>query len=145
MHFNDLLMKLRTQALAGVAALSALVGIFGQTDKQATNWKMAAIVFGFLICFWVAIWIIDFLYYNRLLLGAVRAILDLEENSKTQTTIKHIDVSTKIELAVAGELGVSDDRCRDLRLSLGRWVFYSVVLFALLCGFALSAYEWRSG
>jgi hypothetical protein len=28
MHFNDLLIRLRTQSLAGVAALSALVGIF---------------------------------------------------------------------------------------------------------------------
>ena len=77
MHFNDLLMKLRTQALAGVAALSALVGIFGRTGSEAANWKMAALVLAFLVVFWIAIWLIDFLYYNRLLVGAVRALLDL--------------------------------------------------------------------
>jgi hypothetical protein len=37
MHFNDLLIKLRTQALGGVAALSALVGIFGKTETEATD------------------------------------------------------------------------------------------------------------
>ena len=35
MHFNDLIIRLRTQALAGVAALSALVGIFAKADLGA--------------------------------------------------------------------------------------------------------------
>ncbi len=34
MHFNDLLMKLRTQALAGVAALSAVDGIFAKNESN---------------------------------------------------------------------------------------------------------------
>jgi hypothetical protein len=35
MHFNDLLIRLRTQALGGVAALSAIVGIFGKSGTAA--------------------------------------------------------------------------------------------------------------
>jgi hypothetical protein len=34
MHFNDLLIKLRTQALAGVAAISAIVGVFAKSGPN---------------------------------------------------------------------------------------------------------------
>ncbi|ODS02929.1 hypothetical protein AUC71_12555 [Methyloceanibacter marginalis] len=96
MHFNDLLMRLRTQALAGVAALSALIGILGD-GESATTWKTAAFVLAFLLLYWVAIWVIDFLYYNRLLVGAVRALLDVEALSKANSHVSEIDISTKIE------------------------------------------------
>ena len=145
MHFNDLLIKLRTQALAGVAALSALVGIFARVEgDDVISWKMASLVFAFLIVFWIAIWIIDFLYYNRLLLGAVRALLDLEELSKTKERVSYISISTMIEKAVAGEIGVSENRKRDRTLSLGRWLFYSLVCAALIFGLLFSLYEWRT-
>ncbi len=44
MHFNDLLIKLRIQALAGVAAISTLIGILTRTDalKETGNWEIAA-------------------------------------------------------------------------------------------------------
>jgi hypothetical protein len=35
MHFNDLLMRLRTQALAAVAALATIVGIFSKAGADA--------------------------------------------------------------------------------------------------------------
>src|ERR1019366_10562259 len=75
MHFNDLLIRLRTQALAAVAALSTLVGIFTKTDPNSVHvsWEIATAVFLGLSIFWIAIWIIDFCYYNRLLIGAVAA------------------------------------------------------------------------
>src|SRR5437667_124517 len=72
MHFNDLIIKLRTQALAGVAALSTLVTLFAKSDVASSGaWGIAAFIFGGLCLAWVAIWIIDFSYYNRLLTGAV--------------------------------------------------------------------------
>jgi len=46
MHFNDLLIRLRTQALGGVAALSTLVGLFAKTSASVnTSWKIAAVFF----------------------------------------------------------------------------------------------------
>src|ERR1019366_2632481 len=102
MHFNDLLIRLRTQALAAVAAISTLVTIFGKTGADPKlSWELAVLVF------WIAIWIIYFCYYNRLLIGAVAAILDIEALSKEAIYIRQIDISTKIERAVAREGKVS--------------------------------------
>jgi hypothetical protein len=65
MHFNDLLIRLRTQALAAVAAISTLVTIFGKTGADPKlSWELAALIFSLLAVFWIAIWIIDFCYYN---------------------------------------------------------------------------------
>ncbi len=44
------------------------------------------------------------LYYNRLLIGSVVAIIELEEKSKTETHIKHFDLSTRIQQAVWNKL-----------------------------------------
>jgi hypothetical protein len=78
MHFNDLLIRLRTQALAGVGALSTLVGIFTKTESIHISWQIASDVFVLLIMFWVAIWAIDRCYYNRLLVGAVNASISIK-------------------------------------------------------------------
>jgi hypothetical protein len=95
MHFNDLLIRLRMQALGVVAALSTLVGIFTKAETSVT-WEIAALVFAGLALFWIAIWVLDFSYYNRLLVGAVAAILELEKRSTTETQIKTINISTMI-------------------------------------------------
>src|SRR5690348_13253416 len=64
MHFNDLIIKLRTQALAAVAALSTIVGIFAKADlgEFTYGWEIAGYVFLALTSFWIAIWILDFTY-----------------------------------------------------------------------------------
>src|SRR5262245_53550618 len=129
MHFNDLLIRLRMQALGVVAALSTLVGIFTKTDTAVT-WEIASLVFAGLAVFWIAIWILDFSYYNRLLVGAVAAILVLEDQSTTADHIKTINVSTMITDAVTGTTG------RNLRPTLGIWCFYSMAFLALVFGFA---------
>lgn len=141
MHFNDLLIKLRTQALAAVAAISAIAGIFSKNgSNDQVSWGLAAAVFFFLCFFWIAIWVIDFRYYNRLLLGAVNAILNLELESKDKTHIRYINISTEIERAVAGEGPVltKEMRKRRRKLSCGRWAFYIIVFVALLCGLVFS-------
>ena len=143
MHFNDLLIKLRTQALGAVAAISALVGVFSKTETGLHSWEISSAVFLFLCAFWVAIWVIDFRYYNLLLLGAVDAIVDLEEISNTATHVSYIDISTKIERAVAGERQRhhAAPRQRYQQLVFGRWAFYLIVFGALLFGLAVSLYQ----
>lgn len=59
MHFNDLLMRLRSQSIAGIAALSTVVGVLAKTDEA--DWLVAAMIFVAMALVWVAIWCIDFL------------------------------------------------------------------------------------
>src|SRR5687767_6050244 len=68
MHFNDLILRLRFQALAGVAGLATLVGVFGRdiTDPTVRSAVISG-VFSLLALFWVAIWALDRFYYDKLL------------------------------------------------------------------------------
>ena len=141
MHFNDLIIKLRTQALAGVAALSTLVTLFAKSDAASPGiWGIAEFIFLGLALAWVAIWIIDFSYYNRLLTGAVIAIINLENKSKTSSYVRHIEMSTLIEGAVAGDFKRLNF-WRYIKLSWGRWAFYIIVFLALMVGLIYSASE----
>ena len=85
MHFNDLLIRLRTQALAGIAAISTLIGIFTKASPSAlqSDWLIAEAIFIALTLFWIAIFCLDFFYYNRLLVGAVAALKDLEAEARS--------------------------------------------------------------
>jgi hypothetical protein len=131
MHFNELIMKLRIQALAGVAALSTVAGIFAKTIDLKLSWGIAIAVIAILCLLWIAIWIIDFTYYNKLLIGAVVALMDLEAASKRGVRVQAIQLSTTVERAVEGRLGRLGFR-RWLRLSFGRWAFYILVMLALI-------------
>jgi hypothetical protein len=94
---------------------------------------MVAFAFAILLIFWIAIWVIDFRYYNRLLIGAVSALIEIEKMSKDKLRVRHIDISTRLEAAVAGKLGLEGSN-----LSLGRWIFYALVSFALFAGLVFS-------
>src|SRR2546425_6533724 len=137
MHFNDLLIKLRMQALGGIAAISALVGFLSKGDTpEEFRWGILAGVFSILALFWIAIWVLDFRYYNCLLLGAVASILQLEKNSKNHTHIKEFDLSHIIEQAVRGEIvGL-----KGPGLFSGRHWFYILVLLGLLAALLFSVY-----
>jgi hypothetical protein len=138
MHFNDLIIRLRTQALAGVAALSTLVGLFAKSDLGpfSYSWEIAGFVFLALALFWIAIWIIDFGYYNKLLIGAVAALLELEHESKTNNIAFEISLSTRVEQSVRGDLVFPDPLSlkQKLRIWSGRWAFYIIVFVALIGG-----------
>ncbi|MBU6445648.1 MAG: hypothetical protein KGR48_17235, partial [Alphaproteobacteria bacterium] len=87
MHFNDLLMRLRSQSLAGIAAIATLVGIFAKEDVSGfqIDWLAATAILVALALFWIAIFFLDIFYYNRLLGGAVDAIKQLESRSLSGT------------------------------------------------------------
>lgn len=139
MHFNDLLMRLRSASLAAVGAFAAIAGVVVKTDVAPDlRWGTLAGVFLLLACFWVAMWVLDFQYYNRLLIGAVDALIEIEEQSKTSEGVDALVLSTRIEAVVAegkrpgkGKLGREG----------ARWYFYSIVFAALLGGFGFSVYS----
>ena len=138
MHFNDLLMRLRIHALGGVAALSTLVGVFAKTDLASikVSWEIAAGVLGALAVFWVAIAIIDLFYYNRLLIGAVIALKNIETLSLKQNTVSTIDLSTMIEEAVMQKAPDARSRRDKFYSRFGIWTFYLLVFAVLITGCA---------
>lgn len=135
MHFNDLLMRLRSQSLAGIAAISTLVGIFtreGISDIHM-DWLVATAMFIAMACFWIAIGCLDLLYYNRLLMGAVAAIIELEGKLKT-SRLDGITMSTSID----GEFKHSLIN-RQLSRFVGVLLFYGIVFVVIVAGAVFSA------
>lgn len=100
-HFNDLVMRLRTQALAGIAVLVVLaeVATSGGVSSEL-RWTLLADAFFLLALFWFAICILDFGYYDRLLDGAFAALLRIEARSKRTSGQLSLDLSTTIEQAL---------------------------------------------
>ena len=134
MHFNDLLIKLRTQSLAGIAAVSTLVGIFtkeGGADA-ATKWLIAAAIFSAMAFLWLAIIFLDLFYYNRLLLGAVDAVTDLEDETARDGPTA-INLSTKIELKFEESFLKFPGRHQ------GVYLFYLIVWAVIIAGALFSA------
>lgn len=146
MHFNDLIIRLRTQALAGVAALSTLVGVFAKTDLGpfSYSWEIAGFVFLGLALFWIAIWILDFGYYNKLLIGSVAALLELERRSQTSNIALDISLSTRVEESVRGDLVFPGalTRGQKMHIVFARWAFYMIVFTALIAGASFSFYTY---
>ncbi len=86
-----------------------------------------------LAVFWIAIWIPDPGYYNKLLLGAVAAIPSLEEQSRSASSAPAIELSTMIELAVAHSFPVRRRTRRErFYLHFAVWPFYAIVLIVIL-------------
>lgn len=138
MHFNDLILKVRTQALGALAAVITIGGalIHDKGSSTAFPWELATVFFGVLIAFWAAIWILDFKYYNRLLLGAVDALLKLEDQMKAGERID-IEMSHKIEGAVKGR---RPTHASDGSI-IGPILFYSIVLAVLVIGFLWTGFK----
>jgi hypothetical protein len=131
MHFNDLLIRLRTQSLAGVAAVSAVVGIFSKEGlgDVKLDWDVAQAIFFAMIWFWIAIWCLDIGYYNRLLNGAVNEIVELEK-STAGTFDGEIKMSRTIENQFSKPWWNYTKRSYD-----GVIMFYALVLAVLVAGF----------
>jgi hypothetical protein len=112
MHFNDLISKIRIQALGGTAAIGAIAAAIGHASGGAFDYFLFGAL-GFLSVAWTALWQLDYGYYQLLLRGAVVAIMDLEKQLDT------VKMSTKIEAAFPGRVH-------------GHFWFYSLIQGALL-------------
>ena len=92
MHFNDLLIRLRTQALGGVATIVTAAGFL--TSRQSLTaasepWGAVAAISILLLLAWVTIGFMDFCYYNKLLRGAVLGLIAIEKLSNGRIKFSH--------------------------------------------------------
>ena len=92
MHFNDLMMRWRLQAIGGMATLVTLAGfVVGDAPDLGSRYRAMLMLAGLFTLVWIGVALIDLAYYRRLLTGAVRALLDLEARTAD------LKLSTKIE------------------------------------------------
>ena len=123
MHFNTLLIQLRIRALASIAVITTILAYITKTSEsietQATILGYALIILSII---WIAIYIIDIHYYNKLLLGAVNAITDLEEGD--EDTIKF---SSTVKNTVNGE-----------KIFIAPIIIFYLIIFLLLFGGGIS-------
>lgn len=146
MHFNDLIIKLRTQSIGGLAALVAILGIFlhGQEGvNESISCHLGIIAIICLMLLWIAVWMLDMCYYNRLLEGAVNAILELEKNKADFMKKKDINLSSNIEDAFHKRFAHEVRGCR--RCFDGRNGFYVMVFAALSVILVVSIVMYRRG
>jgi hypothetical protein len=131
MHFNDLILRIRTQALGALAAVITVGSVLLRQipPEQKFPWTLLAVVLAALLFSWVAIWLLHFLYYNRLLMGAIDSILALEDAINKDGKIE-LNMSHKIEDSVAHE-PPTHRRNRVLR---GPASFYGIITFLLGAG-----------
>jgi hypothetical protein len=142
MHFNDLIIRLRIQSIGGIAALATIIGIVLKNtngNNEVFNYGLAILAIICLMLFWVAIWILDLRYYNRLLEGSVNAILELEKNKEVFLEKKEINLSSNIERAFKvkfehenrnGKEGIKGNEIGKNFISGRKW-FYGIVFLAL--------------
>ncbi len=141
MHFNDLIIRLRIQSIGGLAVIATILGIIlhSRNGNGGTyNYGLSIVAVICLMLFWIAIWILDLRYYNRLLEGSVNAILELEKNKDKFLEKKKINLSINIERAFkvkfehenGGEVEIQGNEIRKKFIN-GRTWFYKVVFIAL--------------
>ncbi len=118
MHFNDLIIRLRIQSVGGVAAIATIAGIVSNRDEAiGVRWEILSGAFLILTLFWLAVWILDHGYYNKLLSGAVKAIVEIERDD---TVLPRIKMSMTIEEQFNRGRGIWAQR-----------IFYSIVFLVL--------------
>jgi hypothetical protein len=69
MHFNDLIIRFRSITLTAFASLIAGIIVIQKTTNISPKDLLAVILI--VLIFWVAVGILDYFYYFRLLLGSV--------------------------------------------------------------------------
>jgi hypothetical protein len=132
MHFNDLILRIRIQALGALTAVVTVGGVFLKptTPEQHLPWGLLTCVLGVLLLFWIAIWLLDFRYYNRLLLGSIDSLLALESAINNEGKNIEFNMSHKIEDAVLGRAPTH----RQPNTLWGPVLFYSIVTIVLGAG-----------
>jgi hypothetical protein len=139
MHFNSLIIKLRSQSLGGVAVFATLTAVITRADTTPkVRWGLLTGAFALLSIFWIAVWILDIGYYNRLLAGAVQALLDIEKESSRSALVGEINLSTKINDHL--KLRTS----KGLGHNISVRAFYAIVLAGLLVAMSFCLGEFYS-
>jgi hypothetical protein len=101
MHFNDLIIRFRLHALAGIAAVSALIGVMLNNKVEMEQRPVMLFILSISLCVaWGAMWALDHWYYQNLLIGSVEEIKKLENTTEGRITFskgieEYLETQTK--------------------------------------------------
>ena len=98
MHFNELILQYRIQLMGGAGVLGTIFAyLIGSKSANGENkhWVRFVVSFVLLVIITAAA-SLDVFYYDKLLSGAVKAIIELEEK------YPHINMSTLIKKETSG-------------------------------------------
>lgn len=96
MHFNELMMRWRLQAIGGLAGLVTLAGFVVGDVADETRYRAMVLLAILFASAWVGVAAIDLFYYRRLLKGAVDALIDLEKRTPLITLSTTIENRAKV-------------------------------------------------
>lgn len=135
-HFNELIIKMRTQVLSTITIIGTLLGVLSRMPEQGSPHNTIAIGFALLLLAWLGVGCIDALYYGRLLKGAVDEIVRVEEMTKGAIQLsKKIDTSCGVKHLPDGARSASwcGGKHRHCNGAVfGRILFYSLPAVGLL-------------
>lgn len=118
MHFNDVIIKFRSIVLSVfIASIGFIYGISEKlqfTDSTKIKW------FGLAMVFWLSCFILDYFYYHKLLLGAVKHAEKFDNNEVFQK-IGLVGMTKTISLKITA-----------LRTQMTIWLFYLMPLISLM-------------
>lgn len=130
MHFNDMLMKMRTTAVTIVLAVFGAAAYSLQYDKlyltiSDYSFHAAVLIMTFGLGMLAGVFCLDYFYYYRMLLGAVKRGDEIDESYKNRSVdnCKIFGMTTMIHAAI-GKRGKSKHAI---------WAFYGLVfVFGIL-------------
>jgi len=126
MHFNDMIMKMRTTAVSVVLAVFGAAAYSLQYDKLYlrignVSFHASVLIIAFGLGMLVGVFCLDYFYYYKMLLGAVQRGYDIDQAYKDRLVdgCKIFGMSTKIRDSL-GKPGKS---------KYFIWIFYGLVFF----------------
>jgi len=93
MHFNNMLMTLRTGGIAAIFTIFAASGItlrFVGSNGETNYFALSCITLG-LLYVWILVWLLDHGYYNRLLSASIEVIKDFEKETQISNFSSEIE------------------------------------------------------
>ncbi len=126
MHFNDMIIRMRTLAVSVVISVFGAAGFaIGQFEDRfiriaGEEVHVAAIVIAFGLVLWLTIFTIDYGYYYKLLIGAVRRGWQIDDAFRTVKLFDgvHLFGAARVISEAIGPTGAS---------KYFVWVFYGLV------------------
>jgi hypothetical protein len=128
MHFNDMIIRMRTLAVSVVISVFGAAGLaIGQFQDRfiriaGEEIHVAAIVVAFGLVLWLTIFTVDYGYYYKLLIGAVRRGWQIDDAFRTVKLFDgvHLFGAARLISEAIGPTGAS---------KYFVWVFYGLVYF----------------